>query len=126
MINNLQNSAFFSAFSPYMTRCPNVFQYQHSSSGEWYGVISIPNPYPILAIEMKVEMYITGTVSLVIHLDTFSILECNALSFKIILVKLINYRCYKGRTICCLSKKQQLHMLPAQHSLPWLCMSISH
>jgi hypothetical protein len=96
MINNLQNSAFFSAFSPYMTPCPNVFQYQHSSSGEWYGVISIPNPYPILAIEIKVEMYITGTVSLVIHLDTFSILECNALSLRLSWLSLLTTDVIKG------------------------------
>jgi hypothetical protein len=59
----------FSA-SSYAT-CPGVFQYQQSSSGEWYGKISIPNPYPILAIEIRVEIYATGDIPMVIHLPNF-------------------------------------------------------
>jgi hypothetical protein len=43
-----------------------VFQYQQSSSGEWYGKISVPNPYPILAIDIRVEIYVTGDVDMVI------------------------------------------------------------
>lgn len=45
--------------------CPGVFQYQQSSSGEWYGKISLPNPYPILAIDINVEIYVTGDVPMV-------------------------------------------------------------
>jgi hypothetical protein len=65
----LQNFPFVLAFSSYATPCPSVFQYQPSSSGEWHGIISIPNPYPILAIDIRVDIYVAGTVPLVIQLD---------------------------------------------------------
>ncbi|XP_021913642.1 serine proteinase stubble-like isoform X3 [Zootermopsis nevadensis] len=51
--------------SSYATACPNVFRYQQSRSGEWYGVISVPNPYPIVAIDIRVEIYVTGTMPLI-------------------------------------------------------------
>jgi hypothetical protein len=68
MLIKLQNFAFVLAFSSYETPCPSVFQYQLSSSGEWHGIISIPNPYPVLAIDIRVEIYAAGTVPLVIQL----------------------------------------------------------
>jgi hypothetical protein len=69
----LQNSSFVLAFSSYATPCPSVFQYQLSSSGEWHGIISVPNPYPVVAIDIRVEMYAAGTLPLVIQLYNFLI-----------------------------------------------------
>ncbi|XP_023717855.1 serine protease gd isoform X2 [Cryptotermes secundus] len=57
--NHLSN-----AFSSYATPCPSVFQYQLSSSGEWHGIINVPNPYPVVAVDIRVEMYAAGTVPL--------------------------------------------------------------
>jgi len=45
--------------------CPDVFQYEGGSGSE-YGIIILPNPYPYLAIEVTVEMYITAPVPSVI------------------------------------------------------------
>ena len=45
--------------------CPNVFQYE-GGPGSVYGTIVVPNPYPYLAIEITVEMYITAPVPPVI------------------------------------------------------------
>jgi hypothetical protein len=78
-----------------------VFQYQQSSSGEWHGVISVPNPYPIVAIDIRVEIYITGTLPLVIQMYNFYILEFNTLIFKISLVQLINCTGYTASTFDC-------------------------
>jgi hypothetical protein len=43
------------------TPCPGVFQYEGSYGNE-HGVISVPNPYPYLAIDITVAMYITAPV----------------------------------------------------------------
>jgi hypothetical protein len=48
------------------TPCPDVFQYEGSSGNE-YGVIIVPNPYPYLAIDIAVAIYITAPVPSVIH-----------------------------------------------------------
>jgi hypothetical protein len=44
--------------------CPHVFRYELDRYGDWYGLISVPNPYPVVAIDIRVELYITA-VSLV-------------------------------------------------------------
>jgi hypothetical protein len=49
------------------TPCPDVFQYEGSSGNE-YGVITVPNPYPYLAIDITVSMYITAPVPSVTHM----------------------------------------------------------
>jgi len=64
------NSSFIFAASSY-TPCPGVFDYQQSSSGELYGKISVQNPYPILAVDITVETYVTGDVPMVIICVTF-------------------------------------------------------
>jgi hypothetical protein len=45
--------------------CPEVFRYEGRPGSE-YGIITVPNPYPHLAIEIKVVMYITAPVPPVI------------------------------------------------------------
>jgi Uma2 family endonuclease len=45
--------------------CPDIFQYEGGPGSE-YGIITVPNPYPYLAIEITVEMYITAPVPRVI------------------------------------------------------------
>ena len=67
MLINVGNSSFIFAVSLY-TPCPGVFDYQQSSSGEFYARIGVPNPYPILAVDITVEIYVTGDVPMVIHL----------------------------------------------------------
>jgi hypothetical protein len=47
--------------------CPDVFQYEGSPGSE-YGTIIVPNPYPYLAIDITVAMYITAPVPSVIDL----------------------------------------------------------
>jgi hypothetical protein len=63
------------------TPCPDVFQYEGSSGNE-YGVITVPNPYPYLAIDISVAIYITAPVPSVIHM------------FCLILRK--EYKCLRG------------------------------
>jgi hypothetical protein len=46
-------------------QCPNVFQYEGFSGSE-YGIITVPNPYPYLAIDISVAIYITAPVPSVI------------------------------------------------------------
>jgi hypothetical protein len=75
-MNSVANSSFIFAGLPY-TPCPGVFDYVQSSSGEWYGRISIPNLYPILAIDITVEMYFTGDLPMVIHMRNFYFLFRN-------------------------------------------------
>ncbi|XP_069683972.1 serine protease gd-like isoform X1 [Periplaneta americana] len=53
-----------SVSSPPATPCPDVFYYQHDGNGNWFGVISVPNPYPIIAIDLRVDIYVTGRQSL--------------------------------------------------------------
>lgn len=43
------------------TPCPDVFQYEGTSGNE-YGIITVPDPYPYLAIDITVEIYITARV----------------------------------------------------------------
>jgi hypothetical protein len=69
-MKNIHKTSIIFAASLYAA-CPGVFQYQQSSSGEWYGKISLPNPYPILAIDINVEIYVTGDVPMVSHLRSF-------------------------------------------------------
>lgn len=45
--------------------CPDVFQYE-GGPGREYGIIVVPNPYPYLAIEITVAIYITAPVPPVI------------------------------------------------------------
>ncbi|KDR22461.1 serine protease gd-like isoform X2 [Zootermopsis nevadensis] len=40
--------------------CPDVFKYEQDRYGDWYGIISVPNPYPVVAIDIRVELYITA------------------------------------------------------------------
>jgi hypothetical protein len=68
-MNNVGNYSIFSASS--ISTCPGVFDYQQSTSGEWYGKISVPNPFPILAIDIVVEIYVTGDVPMVIRLPNY-------------------------------------------------------
>lgn len=49
--------------------CPDVFKYELDRPGDWHGIISVPNPYPVVAIDIRVELYIT-TTSLVIQVDS--------------------------------------------------------
>jgi hypothetical protein len=78
-MNSVGDSSFIFAASSY-AQCPGVFDYQQSSSGELYGLISVQNPYPILAVDIIVEIYVTGEVPLVIHLCKFlSLSEYNKL-----------------------------------------------
>ena len=49
------------------TPCPNVFQYEGGPGSE-YGTIVVPNPYPNLAIDITVVMYITAPMPPVITL----------------------------------------------------------
>jgi hypothetical protein len=56
-----------------------VFQYQLSTSGEWHGIISVPNPYPVLAIDIRVELYASGTELLVIQLH--NVVTCKYILF---------------------------------------------
>jgi hypothetical protein len=49
------------------TPCPNVFQYRENFGTE-YGIITVPDPYPYLAIDITVEMYITAQVPSVISI----------------------------------------------------------
>jgi hypothetical protein len=82
-MTNVGNSSFIFSVSS-MTTCPGVFDYQQSNSGEWYGRISVPNPFPILVIDIVVEIYVTGEVPMVIPLPNFlSVLEY---------IKLLSYR----------------------------------
>ena len=69
-MNSVVNSSFIFAVSSYAP-CPGVFDYQQSGSGVLYGRISVQNPYPILAVNITVEIYVTGEVPLVIHLLNF-------------------------------------------------------
>lgn len=41
--------------------CPDVFRYEGRPGNE-YGIITVPNPYPYLAIEISVALYITAPV----------------------------------------------------------------
>ena len=66
----MDNASFLFAVSSYVM-CPGLFDYQQSSSGEVYGRISIPNPYPILAVDITVEIYVSGDVPMVTHLRNF-------------------------------------------------------
>jgi hypothetical protein len=43
------------------TPCPDVFQYEGTSGNE-YGIIIVPDPYPYLAIDITVQIYITAPV----------------------------------------------------------------
>jgi len=45
--------------------CPDIFQYEGNPGSE-YGIITVPNPSPYLAIEITVEIYITAPVPRVI------------------------------------------------------------
>lgn len=49
------------------TPCPDVFKYEGSFGNE-YGIIVVPSPYPYLAIDITVAMYITAPVPSVIHM----------------------------------------------------------
>lgn len=49
------------------TPCPDVFQYEGSPGNE-HGIITVPNPYPYLAIDITVEIYITAPVPSVIYI----------------------------------------------------------
>jgi hypothetical protein len=69
-VNSVDNSSFIFAVSSYAP-CPGVLDYQQSSTGELYGRISVQNPYPILAVDITVEIYATGEVPMVIHLPNF-------------------------------------------------------
>jgi len=75
-MNSVANFSFIFAVSPY-TPCPGVFDYVQSSSGELYARISVPNPYPILALDITVEMCFTGDVPMVIHMRNFFFLFRN-------------------------------------------------
>jgi hypothetical protein len=79
-MNSVGNSSFIFAVSSYAP-CPGVFDYQQSSSGELYGRIIVQNPYPILAIDITVEIYVTGDVPMVIHLPNFSFLFLNIITY---------------------------------------------
>ena len=80
VLNSVGNSSFIFAASSY-TPCSGVFDYQQSSSGEVYGRISVQNPYPILAIDITVEMYVTGDVPMVIHMCNFFFLFRNIINY---------------------------------------------
>jgi hypothetical protein len=70
VMGNVGNSSFIFSVSS-ISPCPGVFDYQQSISGEWYGRISVPNPFPILAIDIAVELYVAGDVPMVIPLPNF-------------------------------------------------------
>ncbi|XP_069683971.1 serine protease gd-like [Periplaneta americana] len=40
--------------------CPDVFKYEQDRSGDVHGIISVPNPYPIVAIGISVEIYVAS------------------------------------------------------------------
>ncbi|XP_069683973.1 serine protease gd-like isoform X2 [Periplaneta americana] len=61
---NVICSSYNAMSSPPATPCPDVFYYQHDGNGNWFGVISVPNPYPIIAIDLRVDIYVTGRQSL--------------------------------------------------------------
>ncbi|XP_023713323.1 serine protease gd isoform X2 [Cryptotermes secundus] len=46
--------------SSFASPCPQVFRYELDRYGDWYGLISVPNPYPVVAIDIRVELYITA------------------------------------------------------------------
>jgi hypothetical protein len=79
-MNSVAISSFIFAVSPY-TPCPGVFDYEQNSSGEWYGRISVPNPYPILAVDITVEMCFTGDVPMVIHIRNFFFMFRNIINY---------------------------------------------
>jgi hypothetical protein len=55
--------------------CPDIFQYEGGPGFE-YGIIIVPSPYPYLAIEITVEMYITAPVpSVITGLVTYKMLK---------------------------------------------------
>uniref|UniRef100_A0A1V1FKK2 Putative serine protease 30 n=1 Tax=Reticulitermes speratus TaxID=60591 RepID=A0A1V1FKK2_9NEOP len=43
--------------------CPDVFRYELDRSGNWHGIISVPNPYPVVAIDIRVELYVAAVAS---------------------------------------------------------------
>lgn len=44
------------------TPCPDVFHYEGTPGNE-YGIITVPDPYPYLAIDITVDIYITALVT---------------------------------------------------------------
>jgi hypothetical protein len=46
--------------------CPDVFRYEVDRSGNWHGIISVPNPYPVVAIDIKVELYVAALASVLL------------------------------------------------------------
>jgi len=57
--NNVDSS---SSTSP----CPDVFRYELDRSGDWYGIISVPNPYPVVAIDISVQLYVAAFTSVLL------------------------------------------------------------
>ena len=46
--------------------CPDVFRYERDESGDWYGIISVRNPYPVVAIDISVQLYVTALTSVLL------------------------------------------------------------
>jgi len=51
MHNNVDSS---SSTSP----CPDIFRYELEKSGNCHGIISVPNPCPVVAIDISVQLYV--------------------------------------------------------------------
>jgi len=46
--------------------CPDVFRYEFDTSGNWHGIISVPNPYPVVAIDISVQLYVAALPSVLL------------------------------------------------------------
>jgi len=46
--------------------CPDVFRYELDRSGDWYGIISVPNPYPVVAIDVNVQLDVGAFTSVIL------------------------------------------------------------
>jgi len=46
--------------------CPDVFRYERDGSGNWHGIISVPNPYPVVAIDLSVQLYGAAVTSVLL------------------------------------------------------------
>jgi len=48
------------------SNCPDVFRYELGTSGNWHGIISVPNPYPVVAIDISVQLYVAALTSVLL------------------------------------------------------------
>jgi hypothetical protein len=46
--------------------CPDVFQYKLHNNDSVYGIITVPNPYPLTRMNISVTIFIKENVPLVI------------------------------------------------------------